>query len=121
MGMENKEHGGYYVIPANYTDSGKLFGGLLEMRNAVETVILVVAIGYPELMFFSMPITIRIVLMTVTIMPIAVVSMIGVDGDSLFQYIGNVFQFFVNRRKLHLRRVGFRYYDQKKKRKKKRR
>jgi len=120
--MEYREQTEYYVIPANYTDSGKLFGGLLETRNAVETVILVVAIGYPELMLFSMPVTIRIVLMTVTLMPVAVVCMMGVDGDSLFRYTGHVFRFFVNRRKLHFRRVGFRYYDQgkKKTRKKKR-
>lgn len=28
-----------YSIPANYTDSGKLFGGMLKPRNAIETLL----------------------------------------------------------------------------------
>ena len=37
--MEEKEYSNVYAIPANYTDSGKLFGGMVETRNAVEAVI----------------------------------------------------------------------------------
>ena len=37
-----------YVIPANYTDSGKLFGGMIAPRNAVETVLLLALLGYLE-------------------------------------------------------------------------
>ena len=33
--MEEKEYSNVYAIPANYTDSGKLFGGMVETRNAV--------------------------------------------------------------------------------------
>lgn len=35
--MEEKEISNIYAIPANYTDSGKLLGGMVEPRNAVET------------------------------------------------------------------------------------
>ena len=38
--MEDKKYETVYAIPANYTDSGKLFGGMLEPRNAIETVVL---------------------------------------------------------------------------------
>ena len=48
--MEEKEFNTTFAIPANYTDSGKIFGGMLEPRNAVEALILILAIGYPELM-----------------------------------------------------------------------
>ena len=48
--MEDKEYETVYAIPANYTDSGKLFGGMLEPRNAIETVVLALLLGYPELM-----------------------------------------------------------------------
>ena len=48
--MEEKEYSNVYAIPANYTDSGKLLGGMVETRNAVEAVALVGLVGYPELM-----------------------------------------------------------------------
>ena len=35
--LEEKEISNIYAIPANYTDSGKLLGGMVEPRNAVET------------------------------------------------------------------------------------
>ena len=56
--MEEKEYNNIYAIPANYTDSGKILGGMLEPRNAVETVVIVLLVGYPELMLIPMPSTI---------------------------------------------------------------
>ena len=116
--MDEKEYINVYAIPSNYTDSGNLLGGMLEKRNAFETVLLVVLLGYPELILIPMPGTIRIVVMTVTLLPLAVVSMMGIDGDSLFQYVGHMIRFWINRRKLHFRRVGYKY-DQSQLRKKK--
>lgn len=119
--MDEKEYDNLYAIPANYTDAGKLFGGLLETRNAVETLILLILVGYPELMLISMPGTVRIVVMTVTLLPLAVLSMMGIDGDSLFQYLFSMARFLARRRRLHFRRVGYRYEPwqlRKKKRKK---
>lgn len=84
--MEEKEFNTTFAIPANYTDSGKIFGGMLEPRNAVEALILILAIGYPELMLIPMATTIRIVVMTVTLIPIGILAAMGIDGDSLFQY-----------------------------------
>ena len=84
--MDEKEYSNIYAIPANYTDSGKILGGMLEPRNAVETGILLIVLGYPELMLIPMSGTIRIVVMTLTLLPLAVVSMMGIDGDSLFIY-----------------------------------
>lgn len=109
--MDDKEYNNVYTIQANYTDSGKLFGGMIDTRNAIETVILVITVGYPELVLFSVPGMIRIVIMTLTLLPLAVISAMGVDGGSLFQYIGHMIQFLVHRRQLHMRRVGY-HYDQ---------
>ena len=107
--MEEKEYSNVYAIPANYTDSGKLLGGMVETRNAVETLFLVALVGYPELAWIPMSTTIRIVVMTVTLLPLAVVSFMGIDGDSLLQYLGHIAAFFVHRRKLHFRRIGYKY------------
>lgn len=56
--MEEKEYSNVYAIPANYTDSGKLLGGMVEPRNAVEAVALVIMVGYPEVKWIPMPTTI---------------------------------------------------------------
>lgn len=107
--MEEKEFSNVYAIPANYTDSGKLLGGMVETRNAIEAVFLVVLLGYPELMWIPMSTTIRIVVMTVTLIPLGVVAIMGIDGDSLLQYLWHIISFWCNRRKLHFRRIGYKY------------
>jgi len=107
--MEEKEYSNVYAIPANYTNSGRLLGGMVETRNAVEAGFLVVLVGYPELMWIPMPTTIRIVVMTVTLIPLAVAAFMGVDGGSLLQYLGHIISFAINRRKLHFRRIGYKY------------
>lgn len=114
--LDEKEYNNIYAIPANYTDSGKILGGMLEPRNAVEAVILVILLGYPELMLIPMPGTIRIVVMTVTLLPTAIVVMMGIDGYSLFQYLSHIVRYMTTKRKLHFRRVGY-HYDPKQLRK----
>lgn len=116
--LDEKEYNNIYAIPANYTDSGKILGGMLEPWNAVEAVILVILLGYPELMLIPMPGTIRIVVMTVTLLPTAIVAMMGIDGYSLFQYLSHIVRYMITKRKLHFRRVGY-HYDPKQLRKKK--
>lgn len=107
--MDDKEFSNVFAIPANYTDSGKILGGMLEPRNAVEALVLIVLVGYPELMLIPMPSTIRIVVMTVTLIPLGVVAMMGIDGDSLFQYLGHIIYYMMSCRKLTFRRVGYKY------------
>lgn len=100
MEEENK----YYVIPANYTDSGKWLGGLLSFRNAVETVILLVGLGYVEGALIPMSGTVRIIVMVLTMLPLGLITMMGIDGDSLFEYIGHIFKFLSRKRKLHFKK-----------------
>lgn len=88
--LEEKEYNNIYAIPANYTDSGKILGGMLEPRNAVEAVILLILTGYPTLFVIPMSGTIRIVVATVTLLPLGVLALMGIDGDSLFQYLGHM-------------------------------
>jgi hypothetical protein len=107
--MEEKEYSNQYAIPPNYTDSGKLFGGMLETRNTVETGFLLLIIGYPELMWLSTSVAVKVVIMTVTLLPIGVIGLMGIGGDSLFQYVTHMILHFTRRRKLHFRRVGYRY------------
>ncbi len=102
--MEEREQYKVYTIPPNYTDSGKLLGGMVSARNAIETVILVGVLGALEWLI-PMPTTFKIVVMAVSLLVLAVFTMVGVDGDSLCQYVGHIFKFLCKRRKLHFKRI----------------
>ena len=112
--MDEAEYSNVYAIPANYTDSGKLMGGMLETRNTIETGFLLLLAGYPELVWMSVSVMAKVVIMTVTLLPLCVVGLMGIGGDSLMQYAVRIASFFVRRRKLHLRRIGYRYERYKK-------
>ena len=116
--MDEKDFNNVYAIPANYTDSGKLLGGMLETRNTVETGILLFFIGYPELMWMHVPFMAKVLIMTITLLPVGIVGLMGLGGDSLMQFVIHMIMFWKRRRKLHLRRIGYRYEHTKIKRKK---
>lgn len=46
--MQEKENEIIYPIPPNYTDSGKIFGGMVSPRNLVEAILLVLVLGFIE-------------------------------------------------------------------------
>ena len=98
--MEREENN-VYIIPANYTDSGKWLGGLLSLRNTVETIILLAGFGYIEIVLIPMPQTVKIIVMVLTMLPLGLITLMGIDGDSLFQYLGHIFRFWKRKRKLH--------------------
>lgn len=104
--MDEQEFNNFYTIPANYTDSGKLFGGMLETRNTIEAGILVLVIGYPELMWLPGKALTKFVVMVITLLPLGILALMGVSGDSLGQYLHHMIRFRMNKRKLHMRRVG---------------
>lgn len=106
--MDKEEINNNYAIPANYTDSGKLLG-MLETRNAVEAVGLVAIIGYIEVMYIPIGLMGKVVLAVVTLLPIGIFAAIGIDGDSLLQFLGHVIWYWRHRRILHFRRVGHVY------------
>jgi hypothetical protein len=107
--MDEKEYSNIYAIPANYTDSGKLLGGMLETRNTIETCFLLLLVGYPELALLSAPAMVKVVVMTVTLLPLGVFGLMGIGGDSLMQCAFNIIRFWTRRRRLHFRRIGYHY------------
>ena len=93
-----------YAIPANYTDSGRLFGGMVSTRNAIETLIIVATLGYVELFLIPMAVMVKVIVAVVTLIPLGMVTMMGIDGDSLFGYLGHILTFLTHKKKLHFRR-----------------
>ena len=107
--MDDREFSNVYTIPPNYTDSGKLLGGLLETRNTIEAVFLLLLVGYPELMWMHLPATAKVVVMTMTLLPLGVFALMGTGGDSLLQFAPHMVLFWIRRRQLPYRRLGYRY------------
>ena len=103
--MDDREFSNVYTIPPNYTDSGKLLGGMLETRNTIEAVFLLLLVGYPELMWMHLPVTAKVVVMTMTLLPMGVFALMGIGGDSLLQFATHIVLFWMRRRQLHYRRI----------------
>ena len=79
--MKNEERD-IYTIPPNFIEGGTLLGGMFRTRNVVEAGILAVAIGGPVLsLHFSL--TVRIIILCLTALPLALVALIGINGSSL--------------------------------------
>ena len=109
MPSEEKEYNNVFTIPPNYTDSGKLMGGMLETRNTVEAAALILLVGGPELLWMPLPVTVKVVVMTVTLLPLGVFALMGIGGDSLLQYASHMVLYWIRRRQLHYRRIGYQY------------
>lgn len=103
----DEENENIYSIPANYTDSGKIFGGMLSLRNAIETILLIAAVGTLE--YFMIPVAgvIRVIAMAVTLIPLAILGMMGVNGDSLFTFVFHMAIFLFRRKKLFYGKVEY--------------
>ena len=99
MSKHEHEELDVYVIPPNFIEGGKLFGGMFKMRNAIEAGILAGGCG---IMVFKLPVTLttKIIILCVTSLPLAIFGLIGVDGESLSEFVINVFKFMSNRRTL---------------------
>lgn len=86
-----------YTIPPNFMESGTLFGGAFKLRNALEAGAIVLAVGLPV---FRLPLslTMRIVLLCLTALPLGLIALIGVSGESLSSFIFSFFRFLKKRR-----------------------
>ena len=99
MQRPNEEMDVYY-IPPNFLTSGRLFGGMIRVRNAIEACVLVLLTGIPILQLpFSL--TTRIVILCLITLPLGVFGVVGVDGDSLSVCVFNWCRWLIRRRMLY--------------------
>ncbi len=103
-----------YIIPNNFTESGKLFNGMLSIRNSVETLIICGGLYFLEDSLLKPEVSVQVyyIILMLTTVPIGIVSIIGINGDPLSVFIKTVFLYIKNRRKLSFRRI----YNEKKNR-----
>ena len=99
MQRPNEEMDVYY-IPPNFLTSGRLFGGMIRVRNAIEACVLVLVTGIPILQLpFSL--TTRIVILCLITLPLGVFGVVGIDGDSLSEFVFNWCRWLIRRRMLY--------------------
>jgi len=98
--MAEKQHEtrDIYVIPPNYTEAGAILGGMLKLRNAVEAGILALAVGLPVFSISGLSLTTRIIIICLTALPLAMIALIGISGESLSSFAVIFYKYLKNKR-----------------------
>ena len=96
--MSNKNDHDTYIIPPNFIETGTFFGGMFRARNVIEAGILVFAIGAPVFLFLPFGLTTRIIILCLTALPVGLVALIGISGESLSQFLIIFLKYLRNRR-----------------------
>ena len=81
-----------HVIPLNFVDTGRCFNGLFRTRNLAEAVICAFPIAY-YIMNTSIIINQRIVLTSITAVPVFLFFVTGINGDSVMEFLINFFKY----------------------------
>ena len=79
MSKPNEERDIYY-IPPNFLASGRLFGGMIRARNAIEACVLVLLTGIP-IIKLPMSLTVRIIILCLLPLPLGIFVIIGFECD----------------------------------------
>lgn len=89
-----------YVIPPNFIDTGTIMGGMFGLRNAIEAAVIMVSIGFPV---FHLPLSLtsKIIVLCITALPLTLLALIGVAGESISSFVLNFFRYLARRRILY--------------------
>ena len=71
---------------------------MFRARNVIEAGILAFAIGTPVFLFLPFGLTARIIALCLTALPVALVALIGISGESLSQFLITFLKYLRNRR-----------------------
>lgn len=95
--MNNPEEPQVALIPRNFMERGTFMGGMFKIRNAIEGAVLAGGIAIP-VVHLPLSLTARIIILCMTSLPAAMVSLIGIGGESLTAFLMNAIRFLKNRR-----------------------
>lgn len=98
--MKNPEEQQVSFIPRNFIERGTVMGGTFKIRNVIEGGILAIGITVPVL-HLPLSLTIRIIILCMTALPAAMVSLIGISGESLTAFLMNAIRYLKNRRMIY--------------------
>lgn len=88
-----------YTIPPNFAEEGTILSGRIRTRNAVETVILV-SFLFQGLMMLPTSTRVKIYVGVIVLLPAAIFSLLGVQGESLSSFIFHFFCYLKKKRLL---------------------
>lgn len=86
-----------YLIPPNFIEGGTLLGGMFKTRNVIEAGTLAIIIGLPVLSL-HLSLSIRIIILCLTALPLVLLALIGISGNSLSAFILQFISYLRNRR-----------------------
>ena len=96
--MNNNNDHDTYIIPPNFVDTGTFFGGMFKARNVIEAGILSAVVGIPVFVCLPFGLTTRIIVLCLTAMPLGMVALIGISGESLSSFLFIFLKYLRNRR-----------------------
>ena len=99
MGKNEHEELDVYIIPPNFIESGKIFGGMFKLRNAIEAGLLA-GLAIFLVWKINVSLTTKIIILCVTALPLGIFGIMGIEGESLTEFVINVFRFLKKRRVL---------------------
>ena len=104
---QEEERPEVFFIPNNFTDSGRIFNGMLSLRNAIEAGVIAFLLYKIEGAIITPLVApgIDIVIMLCTIGPIACMALFGINGDCFTVFVKSIFTFLKNRKKMRFRRI----------------
>lgn len=95
-----KDERDIYYIPGNFLTSGRLFGGMIRVRNAIEACVLVLLTGLP-IFNLGISLTARVIILMLIPLPLGVFAVVGIEGDSLSEFVLNWIKWLMHRRILY--------------------
>lgn len=95
--MKDEERVEIYTIPPNFAEEGTILSGRIKTRNAIELAVL-------SIVFLLVMITVHVSLKVklyiaiIVMLPVSVTAILGIQGESLFSFIGGFLRFARRRR-----------------------
>ena len=93
--MNNTEEQHPVFIPRNFIEKGTFMGGMFKIRNAIEGGVLAILITIPVINL-PLTLTVRIIILCMTALPAAMISLIGIGGESITAFLMNALRFLKN-------------------------
>lgn len=97
--MEQEDRIEIYTLPPNFAEEGTLLSGRVKTRNAIEAAALLLVLT-PILLTLEIPAKAKLYLAMVILVPLVILGIIGVQGESLFAFVGSFFRYLRKRRYL---------------------
>lgn len=103
-----------YTIPPNFAEEGTILSGRVKTRNAFETALILAGL-VPFIMSLNVTGKTKIYIGMIVLVPVIILAIMGVQGESLFAFIASFFRYLKRRRSLSVPDERYRLEQSRKK------